>query len=121
VPHRLGRARSDQGLAVVSGGLGTLVGRALPAGAMAARRLLRWVPAEERGYVASIWGAAIDDEPFEFQHRLLRADGSRLEILHRGMVEKSPDGRRLGYLTLQDITAQREAEQRIQELANHER
>lgn len=110
----------DQGLAVVSLGLGALVGHTLPAGAIAAWRLLRWVPPEERGYVASIWGAAIADEPFEFQHRLIRADGSRLEILHRGMVETGPDGRRHGYLILQDITAQREAEHRIQELANHD-
>ncbi|WP_084679452.1 EAL domain-containing protein [Curvibacter lanceolatus] len=110
----------DHGLAVVSRGLGTLLGHTLPVGGIAAWRLLRWVPPEERGYVASIWGAAIDDEPFEFQHRLMRADGSRLEILHRGMVETGPDGRRHGYLILQDITAQREAEHRIQELANHD-
>lgn len=110
----------DQGLAVVSRGLGALIGRTLPVGGIAAWRLLRWVPSEERGYVASIWGAAIDDEPFEFQHRLVRADGSRLEILHRGMVETGPDGRRHGYLILQDITAQREAEHRIQELANQD-
>ncbi|MDD0810969.1 EAL domain-containing protein [Curvibacter sp. RS43] len=110
----------DRGQAVVSRGMATLVGRPELDGAQKAWRLLRWVPQEERGYVASIWAAAIDDEPFEFQHRLQTADGQRLEILHRGMVEVTPDGRRRGYMTLQNITLQRETEQRIQELANHD-
>jgi diguanylate cyclase (GGDEF)-like protein len=110
----------DSWRAIVSSGFGQLVGNTFKGGAQAAWRLLRWVPKEERGYVASIWQAAIIDEPFEFQHRLARSDGARLEILHRGMVAVGPDGRRHGYMTLQDITAQREAEQRIQELANHD-
>ena len=54
------------------------------------------------------------------EHGPQRADGSRLEVLHRGIVEVGPDGRRHGYLILQDITAQREAEQRIQELATRD-
>lgn len=119
---RTGSAEVDleTGQTVVSRGLSTMVGAEYRPGAMSGWRLLRWVPREERGYVASIWRGAIVDEPFDFQHRLLRADGSRLEILHRGMVEVGPDGRRHGYLILQDITAQRKAEQRIQELANHD-
>lgn len=110
----------DNGQAVASRGLAALLGHPGLGGVQKAWRLLRWVPKEERGYVASIWAAAIDDEPFEFQHRLQTCDGQRLEILHRGMVEVSPDGHRRGYMTLQNITAQRAAEQRIQELANHD-
>ena len=83
-------------------------------------RMLRWIPRNERGYVLSIWRGALTDEPFEFRHRLLRKDGSRLEVLQRGMIEADATGRRHGYLILQDITAQHEAEKRIHELANHD-
>jgi diguanylate cyclase (GGDEF)-like protein len=110
----------DTGVAVVSKGLQALVGDTLPTGLLPSKRLLRWLPAQERGYAASIWQGAIPHEPFEFQHRLVRADGTRLEVLQRGVVETGPHGERHGYLIVQDITAQREAEQRIQELANHD-
>ena len=110
----------DTGRAALSVGLGALVGHPSPGTPIAAWRMLRWVPREERRHVASIWGAAITDEPFEFQHRVAHVDGSRLVVLNRGMVEVGPDGHRHAYMIVQDITAQREAEQRIQELANHD-
>lgn len=110
----------DDGKAVLSKGLYTLLGLPFDPDARHSWRLLRWMPAKERGYAASIWRGALPDEPFEFQHRLVRADGTRLEVLQRGMVETDATGRRHGYLIIQDITAQREAEQRIQELANHD-
>lgn len=110
----------DHGKAVLSKGLHALLGQPFQPDAWPSWRLLRCVPPNERGYAASIWRGALPDEPFEFQHRLLRADGTRLEVLQRGMVETDPSGRRHGYLIIQDITAQREAEQRIQELANHD-
>ncbi|WP_175518388.1 EAL domain-containing protein [Paracidovorax wautersii] len=110
----------DGGKAVLSKGLHALLGQPFHPDARPSWRLLRWLPAKERGYAASIWRGALPDEPFEFQHRLVRADGTRLEVLQRGMVETDPSGRRHGYLIIQDITAQREAEQRIQELANHD-
>ena len=110
----------DDGKAVLSKGLYALLGLPFHPEARPTWRLLRWLPAKERGYAASIWRGALPDEPFEFQHRLVRSDGSRLEVLQRGMVETDPSGRRHGYLIVQDITAQREAEQRIQELANHD-
>ncbi len=110
----------DEGKAVLSKGLHALLGQPFQPDARPSWRLLRWLPAKERGYAASIWRGALPDEPFEFQHRLVRADGTRLEVLQRGMVETDPSGRRRGYLIIQDITAQREAEQRIQELANHD-
>ncbi len=110
----------DGGKAVLSKGLHALLGLPFQPDARPSWRLLHWLPAKERGYAASIWRGALSDEPFEFQHRLVRADGTRLVVLQRGMVETDPSGRRHGYLIVQDITAQREAEQRIQELANHD-
>jgi diguanylate cyclase (GGDEF)-like protein len=110
----------DNGKAVLSKGLHALLGMPFQPDARPSWRLLHWLPAKERGYAASIWRGALPDEPFEFQHRLVRCDGTRLEVLQRGMVESDALGRRHGYLIIQDITAQREAEQRIQELANHD-
>lgn len=119
---RSGSAEIDlqAGKAVLSKGMHTLLGIPFHPEPRLSWRLLRWVPAKERGYVASIWRGALADEPFEFQHRLVRADGTRLEVLQRGMVETDASGRRHGYLIVQDITVQRDAEQRIQELANHD-
>lgn len=110
----------DQGKAVLSKGLYALLGLPFHPEAVPSWRLLQRLPAKERGYAASIWQGALPDEPFEFQHRLVCSDGKRLEVLQRGMVETDGSGRRHGYVIIQDITAQREAEQRIQELANHD-
>lgn len=79
-----------------------------------------WIPAEERAYVAGIWRAAAIAEPFEFQHRVICADGRRLTVLHRGTLIAGTDHAPIGVALLQDITAQREAEQRIQELASQD-
>lgn len=76
---------------------------------------LAWVPPEEQAYVAGIWRSAVVGEPFEFQHRVLCADGRRLVVLHRGQL--GADG--CGVALLQDISAQVEAAQRIQDLATH--
>ncbi len=81
---------------------------------------LPWLPPDERAYVASVWRAARPGEPFEIQHRLFGADGAHLIVLHRGLVEADEDGRPSGFGFVQDVTAQREAEQRAQELATHD-
>lgn len=119
---RSGSAEFDlqRGEALCSAGLFSLLGLPVSERPRSILRMLRWIPRDERGYVLSIWRGAIMDEPFEFQHRLLRSDGRRLEVLQRGMVETGADGRQHGYVILQDITAQREAEKRIHELANHD-
>ena len=83
--------------------------------------LAKWMLPDERQYVAAIWSGATPGEPFEFQHRLQRADGKRIVVLHRGIVEAGADGKsQRGIAILQDITAQHEAERRIQELANYD-
>ena len=103
------------GQVTLSAGLAALLG--LPEGGNRAGSIdtLAWVPAEEQAYVAGIWRHAVVGEPFEFQHRALCADGSRLVLLHRGQLDT--DGR--GVALLQDISRQVEAAQRIQDLATH--
>jgi EAL domain-containing protein (putative c-di-GMP-specific phosphodiesterase class I)/CheY-like chemotaxis protein len=108
------------GRVTLSAGMWEVLGVVPPAAKAQSRRAaLQWLPGEERQDVASIWASAVPGEPFEFQHRVVRADGNHRVVLHRGMVEAGADGRPLrGVAILQDITAQREAERRIQELAN---
>ncbi|MDP4302405.1 EAL domain-containing protein [Leptothrix discophora] len=86
-----------------------------PASDFMAVDALAWVPAEERAYVAGIWRNAELDEPFEFQHRVICRDGRRLVVLHRGVRNATH-----GVAMLHDLTAQREAEQRIQHLVHHD-
>jgi PAS domain S-box-containing protein/diguanylate cyclase (GGDEF)-like protein len=81
---------------------------------------LGWVPPDEQAYVAGFWRNATPGEPFEFEHRLISSDGRKLQVLHRGLLEATAEGHARGTAILQDVTAQREAELRIQELANHD-
>ncbi|WP_164885203.1 EAL domain-containing protein [Rubrivivax rivuli] len=109
------------GRLMMSAGLRELVGlqgEQTPEGGLNA---LSWVSPDERAYVAVIWRSATPDEPFEFEHRLVCTDGRRLVVLHRGVVHEVPgkSGRLRGVGMLQDITAQREAEQRLQQAMNH--
>ena len=99
----------------LSAGLLQLVGAGPDAPNLNTLDALDWVPEEERAYVAGIWRNAVPDEPFEFQHRVVGRDGRRLVVLHRGQLGR--DGR--GVALLQDITAQVEAAQRIENLATH--
>lgn len=103
---------------VLSGGMCAMLGLSPEAGTVAHIDALPWLPADEQAYVAGFWRSASPGEPFEFQHRVLCADGGKLMVLHRGMLELMPGDRLRGVAILQDITAQREAEQRIQKLAN---
>ena len=87
---------------------------------MAQLDALEWIPPDEREFVAGIWRTATPGEPFDFQHRVLTSTGQRLIVLHRGRVEDDGTGGRRGVAMLQDITSQREAELRLQELATHD-
>jgi PAS domain S-box-containing protein/diguanylate cyclase (GGDEF)-like protein len=106
------------GAVTPSSGLRALVGLDADASASMHIDRLDWIPPEERAYVGGIWRNARPHEPFEFQHRVQCADGRRLVVLHRGVLDDGPRAR--GVAILQDITAQREAEQRIHELASQD-
>jgi PAS domain S-box-containing protein/diguanylate cyclase (GGDEF)-like protein len=83
---------------------------------------LPWVPEDERALVAGIWRTAVHGEPLEFQHRVVCSDGRRLTVRHIGLLSPAGDGsdRERGVAILQDITSQREAEARIEELSTHD-
>ncbi len=111
------------GALTVSAGLRELLGLAADDGRPQHIDSLAWVPPEEQAFVAGIWRGAVAGEPFEFQHRVLCRDGRRLVVLHRGVLAAAGPAqgeRPRGVAILQDITAQREAEHRIQELASHD-
>lgn len=117
---RSGSARIDMqtGEVVATEGLYGLLQWPAPQRGHHAWRLLRGVPREEHRHVVSIWGSAIEDDPFEFRHRLVRADGQRREVLQHGVVRRDACGRLYGYLSLQDVTEQHLSGLRIQELAS---
>jgi PAS domain S-box-containing protein/diguanylate cyclase (GGDEF)-like protein len=106
----------------VSAGLRALVG--LPAEAEEVQSIdaLSWVPEDERALVAGIWRCAVQGEPIEFQHRVVTTDGRRLTVRHIGLLSPDPDGGNgaHGVAIVQDITSQREAEARIEELSTHD-
>jgi len=114
-----------EGRVTLSSGLRELVG--LPDSPDAPAResnidMLAWVPVDEQAFVAGIWRNAVPGEPFEFQHRINGLDGRRLIVLHRGLVDLGGEGGQSvrGVALLQDISAQREAEMRLQELSTHD-
>lgn len=81
---------------------------------------LDWIPPFERSLVAGFWRDAKVGEPFEFQHAVQGVDGQQLLVLHRGVLQAPahPGAPAIGVAILRDITAQRDAERRIEELAN---
>ncbi len=77
------------------------------------------VPEDERTFVQSIQEGMPPGEPFEFEHRIVRRDGSVRTVLHRGLVEADAAGTRLrSRVILQDVTRLREFERVGQDLAN---
>jgi diguanylate cyclase (GGDEF)-like protein/PAS domain S-box-containing protein len=108
------------GNATLSSGMWALLGVAEPPlEPLPIHALLRWLPEDERERVASMWRQARLGEPFELQHRMVRADGQVRVVLHRALVERGPDGRaRRTIAIVRDITEQRDAEHRVQMLAN---
>ena len=111
-----------EGRVTLSKGMCELVGLADAEASEGNINMLAWVPADEQAFVAGIWRNAVPGEPFEFQHRVQGPDGRRLIVLHRGLVDDQNDGKPgiRGVALLQDISAQREAEMRLQELATHD-
>jgi diguanylate cyclase (GGDEF)-like protein len=107
------------GETTLSAGLCHLFGEPPTSAAVPAGWLIARVPADERQLVQSVRESAQPGEPFEFQHRIVRRDGSIRTVQHRGRVERADDGTpfRL-HATLQDITDQRAAKQAIHDLAH---
>jgi len=111
-----------EGRVMLSNGLRALIGLTEATPSEDHIDALAWIPADEQPFVAGIWRNAVPGEPFEFQHRIHGPDGQRLIVLHRGLVDVGSDGQPgvRGVALLQDITAQREAELRLQEQSTHD-
>jgi PAS domain S-box-containing protein/diguanylate cyclase (GGDEF)-like protein len=84
------------------------------------RQALRCIHREDRAHVLLQWRRAVPGKPFECHHRLLRADGSELRVLHRGILEVSEgDTRARPVAMLKDVTEQASARDRIDRLVNY--
>lgn len=109
----------EHGRLTFSSGLCSLLGIPTMTSPVACRRAMQWLSEADRGVAYAAWRSAKVGQPFELQLRVLRADGSRCVVHHRGLIEPAGDGLpRHGVAILQDVTAQRDAERRIDELAN---
>jgi diguanylate cyclase (GGDEF)-like protein len=107
------------GTVELSAGMFRLFGEAPVEGPLRPDWIYSRVPESERAFVQSIGEGVCPGEPCEFQHRIRRADGSLRTVLHRSMAEADESGQRVRSLVLlQDITAQRVAEQQADQLAN---
>jgi diguanylate cyclase (GGDEF)-like protein/PAS domain S-box-containing protein len=84
------------------------------------RAALHQVPREDRTRVLAQWRKAQPGKPFDFLHNMVRADGSFLRLLHRGLIEIEADGSHRPVAILQDITEQAEAQAQIEQLTNYD-
>jgi len=81
--------------------------------------LMKRVPASEELFVRTILEGVRPDAPCEFEHRIVHADGGLRTVLHRAIAEVDAEGRTTRVIgLLQDITAQRQAEQQRDLLAH---
>lgn len=100
-------------------GMYRLFGEAPGEGELDPDWLYERVPRGERDLVRASCHAVGADAPAEFQHRIVQTDGSLRTVLHRVVVDVDEDGWPRRALTiLQDVTRQRDAERRIDALAN---
>ncbi len=103
----------------VSAGLWALLGRAGGPSRVSRRALLSLVTRNDRSAVVNAWRRAQPGHPFELQHRVRGPDGQTVIVHHRGLIETDPSGRvPRGIAILQDVTAHRETERRLQELSS---
>lgn len=110
------------GVVTVSAGLCHLFCEPSVSGAVPPDWLIDRVPAEDRQLVQFMRESVVADKSFEFQHRIVRHDGSVRTVLNRGRIELAQDGAPLRmHTTLQDITLRLEAEQQIFDQANIDR
>lgn len=118
--------RWPSGRITLSPGLRALLGLVDDAPALDGIEALSWVPPEDQALVHGSWRDAVPGQPFAFRHQVVCADGRRLEVLHRGMLSAEPEPESgfgpeaLGVALLEDITAQRMAEQRLQARASQD-
>jgi PAS domain S-box-containing protein/diguanylate cyclase (GGDEF)-like protein len=81
--------------------------------------LMRRVPASEEAVVRAILTHVRPGDPCEFEHRIVRADGTLRTVLHRALAYADERGRTTRVVGIvQDVTAQRVAEQQLNLLAN---
>jgi len=104
---------------VTSPGLWALLGRPVTRVVLSRRNILSFVPRRERRAIIEAWRQAVPGQPFELQHSFLRADGRACLVHQRGYVETSAEGcTQRGIAILQDVTAQRDVERRLHEIAS---
>jgi diguanylate cyclase (GGDEF)-like protein/PAS domain S-box-containing protein len=76
---------------------------------------LSLVHPEDRGWVDDLWRQlAVDHQPVQCEHRLVRTDGVTRVFRSHGAAVRGPDGKMILVGTAQDVTEQRMAETRVE-------
>ena len=118
---RLGSSEYDlaTGLATQSAGMFKIFGEAVSDAPVPGEWLMERLPASEEASVRAILENVQPHHPCEFEHRIVHTDGALRTVLHRAIAEVDERGRTTRVVgILQDITAQRAAEQRLDLLSN---
>ncbi len=107
------------GLATQSAGMFRIFGEPVSDAPVPSEWLMERLPAGEEASVRAILNNVQPQHPCEFEHRIVHTDGSLRTVLHRAIAEVDEHGRSTRIVgILQDITAQRAAEQRLDLLSN---
>jgi PAS domain S-box-containing protein/diguanylate cyclase (GGDEF)-like protein len=118
---RIGSSEYDiaNGVARQSAGMFAIFGEPVGDAEVPGEWLMERLPASEQASVRAILENVQPDHPCEFEHRIVHTDGSLRTVLHRAIAEVDERGRTTRVVgILQDITAQRAAEQRLDLLSN---
>jgi diguanylate cyclase (GGDEF)-like protein/PAS domain S-box-containing protein len=118
---RIGSSEYDiaSGVAKQSAGMFKIFGEPVSDAAVPGQWLMERLPASEQASVSAILESVQPQHPCEFEHRIVHTDGFLRTVLHRAIAEVDDHGRTTRVVgILQDITAQRAAEQRLDLLSN---
>jgi PAS domain S-box-containing protein len=86
-----------------------------PGSPVGLERFVGCIHADDRAMVLDAWNAALAGAPYDIEHRVETAAGTRW-VRERAEVERRPDGRAaMAIGTVQDITERKVAEQKAQE------
>lgn len=102
-----------------SAGMFRVFGEPVAGGRVDGEWLMDRVPASEAAFVRAVLEGVRPDVPCEFEHRIRHTDGSPRTVLHRATAQVDARGHVIRVINLvQDITAQRQAEQQRDLLAH---
>ena len=118
---RIGSSEYEMATGIVkqSAGMFKVFGEPVSDAPVPGNWLMERLPASEQASVRANLASVQPQHPCEFEHRIVHTDGTLRTVLHRAIAEVDEHGRTTRVVgILQDITAQRAAEQRLDLVSN---